>query len=83
VAEERGLARRRSSDQPVLLVAPPLLAPPLGVQEMSTDPASVVPSGAPFALQLISTVPDSVFCECPSSVMVNCCGGVVPLDALT
>lgn len=50
---------------------------------MSTFPASVIPSGVPVAVQVISTVPDSSFCECPSSVTVNCCGGVDPLGAST
>lgn len=63
-------------------VPPLLLAPPLGVQEISTEPASVVPPDVPGAVQLISTVPDSLVCVCPSFVMVNCCV-VVPLCTLT
>jgi len=49
---------------------------------MSTDPASVVPPGVPGAVQVISTVPDSSLCACPSSVTVNCCV-VDPLCTLT
>lgn len=66
----------------MLLVPPPPLAPPLGVQVMSTDPASVVPPDVPGAVQVITTVPDSSFDECPSTVTVKSCAAD-PLCAVT